>query len=149
MTSPLRPPTPPAAQIRQYSSRKYVKQEVCLYIRTLKPLKTRKEKEELKFKHPGSTTCRNHNDVMVSGITVTELDSDVTMRDVNKPIARKALCTEETIARAFKRNPKSSLSEYSQTFTRIALMLAVIISMLGGVLTVRLSERKKHNWNLI
>ena len=76
-----------------------------MYIRTLKPLKTRKEKEELKFKHPGSTNCRNHNDVMVSGVTVTELDSDVTMRDVNKPIARKRYAPRKQSARAFKRNP--------------------------------------------
>ena len=61
-----------------------------MYIHTLKPLKTRMEKEELKFKHPGSTNCDVIvSDVMVSGVTVTELDSDVTMRDVNKPIARK------------------------------------------------------------
>ena len=78
VTSPLRPPTPPAAQIRQNSGRKYVNKEVCMYIRTLKPLKTRKEKEELKFKHPGSTNCRNHSDVMVSGVIVTSPDSDVT-----------------------------------------------------------------------
>ena len=90
MTSPLRPPTLPAAQIRQNSGRKYVNKEVCIYIRTVKPLKTRKEKEELKFKYPGSTNCDVIvSDVMVSGITVIELDSDVTMRDINKPIARK------------------------------------------------------------
>ena len=91
VTSPLRPPTPPAAQIRQNSGRKYVNKEVCMYIRMLKPLKTRKEKEVLKFKHPGSTNCRNHSDVMVSGVIVASPDSDVTIRDldVNKPIARK------------------------------------------------------------
>ena len=90
VTSPLRPPTPPAAQIRQNSGRKYVNKEVCMYIRTLKPIKTRKEKEELKWQHPGSTNCDVIvSDIMVSGVTVTELDSDVTRQDVNKPIARK------------------------------------------------------------
>ena len=43
VTSPLRPPTPPAAQIRQNSGCKYVNKEVCMYIRMLKPLKTRKD----------------------------------------------------------------------------------------------------------
>ena len=45
VASPPRPPTPPTAQIRQNSGRKYVNKEVCMYIRMLKPLKTRKEKE--------------------------------------------------------------------------------------------------------
>ena len=55
VASPPRTPTPPAAQVRQYSWRKYVKKEVCFYIRTLKPLKTKKEEGKLKFKRPGST----------------------------------------------------------------------------------------------
>ena len=31
VASPPKTPTPPAAQVRQYSWRKYVKKEVCLY----------------------------------------------------------------------------------------------------------------------
>ena len=89
VTSLLWTPKPPKTEVRQCSWRNFARKEVCLYIRTIKPLKTRMEKEELKFEHPGSTNCRNHSDVMVSDITVTELDSDVTVRDVNKPIARK------------------------------------------------------------
>ena len=57
MASPLRPPTPPAAQVRQYSWRKYVKKEVCFYISTLKPLKTTKEERQVEFKRLGSTNC--------------------------------------------------------------------------------------------
>ena len=91
VTSPLRPPTPPAAaQVRQYSWRKYVKKEVCLYIRTLKPLETKKEERKLKVKRPGATNCQNHSDVIVNDVIVTELDSDVISRDivdVNKPVA--------------------------------------------------------------
>ena len=56
------------------------------------------------------------------------------MRDVNKPVARKRYAPKGFL--------KSSLSVYSQTFTKIALMLAVVISILGGVLTVKLPERK-------
>ena len=89
VASPPRPPTPSAAQIRQNSGCKYVNKEVCMYIRTLNPLKTRKEEEELKCKRPGSTNCQNHSDVIVSGVIVTESNGDVTMIDVNKPIARK------------------------------------------------------------
>ena len=141
MTSPPRTPTPPAAQMRQYSWRKYVNKEVCLYIRTLKPLKTRKEKEELKFKRPGSTNCRNHSDVMVSDVTVTELDSDVIRRDINKPVARKRCAPKKHSLVHTKGFLKSTLSMCSQTFTKVALMLAVVISILGGGLNKKLPER--------
>ena len=62
-----------------------------MHIHTLKPFKRRMEKEELKVKHPGSTNCRNHSDVMVSGV-IAELNNDVTIPDlvdVNRPVARK------------------------------------------------------------
>ena len=213
VTSPLRPPTPPAAQMRQYSWRTYVNNEVCLYIRTLKPSKTRKEERKLKDKHlkdfvfkaphqsrEKSVTSRlpsyqksegesysvlcecsnseislfdhvsphtndiytlkllkarkkerevefkslvstNYDDI-VGDIIVTDSNGDVTRRNVNKPIARKRYATKKQSLVHSKGILKSSLSVYSQTFTRIALMLAVIISILGGVLTERLSERK-------
>ena len=117
VTSPLRPPTLPAAQVRQYSWRKYVKKEVCLYIRTLKPLKTRKEEGKLKFKHPGSTNC----DVIVSDVIVTEPDSDAIIRDVevNKPVARKRYAQKHSLV-SKKGFLKSSLSVCSQTFTKVA-----------------------------
>ena len=66
VASPPRTPTPPAAQVRQYSWRKYVKKEVCLYIRTLKPLKTKKEEKKLEFKRP--TSYQNHSDVIVTSL---------------------------------------------------------------------------------
>ena len=52
VASPPSIPTPPAAQMRQYSWHKYVKKEVCLYLRTLKPLKTKKEEGKLEFNVP-------------------------------------------------------------------------------------------------
>ena len=142
VTSPLRPPTPPAAQIRQNSGRKYVNKEVCMYIRTLKPLKTRKEKEELKLKRPGSTNCRNHSDVIVSGVIVTESNGDVTMQDVNKPIARKRYATKKQWLAHSRGSIKSLLRVCSQTFTKAACILAIVISILGGLFNIRLPERK-------
>ena len=62
-----------------------------MHIRTLKPFKSKMEKEELKFKSQESTNCRNHSDVIVSGVIATS-NSDVTIRDivdVNRPVARK------------------------------------------------------------
>ena len=134
VTSPLRPPTPPAAQMRQYSWRKYVKQEVCLYTRTLKPLKTTKEEEKLKFRRLGSTNC---------DVIVTEPDSDIIIRDVevNKPVARKRYAPKKHSLVHAKEFLKSTLSMSSQTFTKVALMLAVVISILGGGLNIELPKQ--------
>ena len=51
VASPPRTLTPPAAQVRHYSFRNYVRKEVCFCIRILKPLETEKEEEKLKDKH--------------------------------------------------------------------------------------------------
>ena len=123
--SPPRTPTPPAAQVRQYSWRHYAKKEVCLYIHTLKPLKAKKEEGDLKFKCPGLTICQNHSDVMV-----------------NKPIVARKRCAQKKHSLVSKNGfLKSTLSVCSQAFTKVALMLAVVISILGGVLNVKLPGR--------
>ena len=107
-------------------------------IYTLKTSKTRKEEEEVMFKCLGSTNCG----VIVSDVIVTEPDSDVIIRDieVNKPVARKRYAQQHSLVHT-KGFLISSLSMYSQTFTKVALILAVVISILGGVLTVKLPER--------
>ena len=170
MASPPRSPTPPAAQVRQYSWRHYAKKEVCLYIHTLKPLKAlqkserenqqysvirdnaelsnselnqlvhvpqyannihtlkplkaRKEGDDLKFKCPGSTSCQNHGDVIV-----------------NKPVARKQYAQKKHSLVSTQGFLKNTLNVCNQTFTKVALMLAVVISILGGVLNVKLPGR--------
>ena len=103
-------------------------------IHTLKPLKTRKEEGEVKFKRPGSTNFQHHSDVTVSDIIV----SDVI---VNKPVARKHYAQKKHSLVHTKGFLKSMLSVCSQTFTKVALMLAVVISILGGVLNVKLPGR--------
>ena len=81
-TSPLRPPKPPRTEIRQYSWRNSTRKEVCMHIRTLKPLKARKNKREVKSRHLEST---NYDVIIASS------NSDVILQNVklNKPIARK------------------------------------------------------------
>ena len=97
-------------------------------IYTLKPSKTRKEQGEVKFKRPGSANCQHTGDVI----------SDVIIRgvDVNKPIARKRYAPKKHSLMHTKEFLKSTLSMCSQTFTKVALMLAVVISILGGGLNM-------------
>ena len=78
-------------------------------IHTLKPLKTRKEEGNLKFKCPGATSCQNSSDVIV-----------------NKPVVARERCTQKKHSLVSKKGfLKSTLSMCSQTFTKVALMLAV------------------------
>ena len=113
-----------------------------MHIHMQKPWKTRKEKEELKLKRPGSTNCRNHSDVIVSGVNVTESNGDVTMEDVNKPIARKRYATKKQSLVHSRGSIKSSLRVCSRTFTKVAFILAILISILGGLCNIKLPERK-------
>ena len=102
------------------------------------------EKEELKLKSQESTNCRNHSDVMVSGI-IAEPDNDVTIRDivdVNRPIARKRYAPRKQSLVHSKGILKSSLRVCSRTFTFIALIFAIVISVVGGLFNIRLPERK-------
>ena len=107
------------------------------YIYTLKLSKARKTKREAKFKYPGTTNC----DVMVSDAITTKANSDVTVRDVNKPITRKRYAQKHSFV-AKNGFIKSSLRVCSRTFTKVALMLAIVISILGGLFNIKLPERK-------
>ena len=104
---------------------------------TLKLSKARKNKREGDFKCLGSTNC----DVMVSDVTVTEANGDVTMRDVNKPIARKRYAQKHSLV-SKQGFIKSSVRVCSQTFTKVACILAIVISILGGLCNIKLPERK-------
>ena len=145
VTSPLRPPKPSRTEVRQYSWRNSTRKEVCMHIRTLKPFKSRMEKEELKCKRPGLTNCPYLSDVMVSGVIIASPDSDVTIRDivdVNRPVARKHYAPRKHLFVHIKEFLKSTLSMCSRTFTFTALVLAIEISVVGGLFNIRLPERK-------
>ena len=105
---------------------------------TLKSSKNRKGKEEVKFKPPGST---NDDDIECD---VIEYDNDAIIRDtdVNKLIARKRYVPKKHSFVHIKEFLKSTLSMCSRTFTFIALILAIVISVVGGLFNIRLPERK-------
>ena len=73
-------------------------------IHTLKPLKTRKEEGEVKFKRPGSTNCQHHIDVIVSDVIV------------NKPVARKHYAQKKHSLVHTKGFLKSTLSVQSNLY---------------------------------
>ena len=156
VTSPLRPPKPSRTEVRQYSWRNSARKEVCMHIRMLKPLEIRKEKEELTFKSQESTNCPNHQevksrhldstnyDVIVSGITVASPNGDVTIRDsdVNRLIDRKRYVPKKRSLMHSVGSFERSLRVCSRTVTFIALLLVIVINVLGGLINIRLYERK-------
>ena len=105
---------------------------------TLKSSKNRKGKEEVKFKPPGST---NDDDIKCD---VIEYDNDAIIRDtdVNKLIARKCYAPKKHSFVHIKEFLKSTLSMCSRTFTFIALILAIEISVVGGLFNIRQPEQK-------
>ena len=81
---------------------------------------------------------------MVSGVIVASPNSDVILRnvEVNTPIARKRYAPRKQSLVHSKGNLKSSLRVCSQTFTFIALILAIVISVLGGLCNKKTAQRK-------
>ena len=81
---------------------------------------------------------------MVSGV-IAEPNNDFTIRDivdVSRPIARKRYAPRKQSLVHSKGILKSSLRVYSRTFTFIALILAIVISIVEGLFNIRLPERK-------
>ena len=108
-------------------------------IYALKTSETRKKEEEVKFKCLGPTNY----DVMVSDVIITKTNSDVILRnvEVNKPIAGKRYVQKHSFM-SEKGFIKSSLRGCSRTFTKITLLLAIVIGVFRGLFNIRLPERK-------
>ena len=127
-----------------------------MYIRILKPLEIRKEKEELTFKSQESTNCLNHQeaesrhsgsttyDGIKCDVIVASSNSDDTLRDVevNKLIARKRYLPR-------KRSLTYSIGSFERLMraciriiTFIVLFVAITTNVLGGLINTRWCERK-------
>ena len=104
---------------------------------TLKRSKAKKKEREAESKHPGST---NYDDIDCD-VIVTEVNGDVTRQDVNKPIARKRYAQKHSFVSKIG-FIKSSLRVCSRTFTKATCILAIVISILGGLGNIKLPERK-------
>ena len=108
-------------------------------IYTLKNSEVKGKEVELKPRHSESTNY----DVIGSGVIIASPDSDVTVREreIKRPVARKRFPRKHSF-RSNLRCSKSLLRVYSQTFTLIALILSIILSIVGGLFNVKLPERK-------
>ena len=104
---------------------------------TLKCPKANTRGQEAESRHPGS----KHYDDIECDVIVAE-NGDVTRPDINKPIARKRYVPRKQSLMYSEGSFKSSLRVCSRTFAFIALLLAIVISVSGGLFNIRLPERK-------
>ena len=111
-----------------------------------------KEREkELMFKSQKSTNCPNHQGAesrhpgsINYDATDDTLNGDVIVRDpdVNRLIARKRYVPKKRSLMHSVGSFERSLRACSRTITFIALLLAIVIKVLGGLINIRLYERK-------
>ena len=143
---------PPKTRKRQYSWRNSSKREICLRIRIFNPLEFRNEREkELTVKIQESTNCkvesrlphRPDDDGMV-----TSSNGDVTIResawnvDENRLVARKRFVPRKRLLPYSVKSFKESLKACSKIVTFIALYLAIVMNVLGGLINIKWYERK-------
>ena len=101
-------------------------------IYTLEPSGSRKKQREIKFKRPGSANCQHSDDVISDGINQEG--------DVNRLVARKRYAPTKHSFVHTKEFLKSTLSICRQSFIQVAVILAVVISILGSGLNTKLSK---------
>ena len=99
-------------------------------IYTLKPSGSRKEQREIKFKRPGSANSQHSDDVISHGINQGG--------DVNRPFARKRYATTKHSFSHTKEFLKATLNICKQSFIQLAVILAVVISLIGSGLNTNL-----------
>ena len=119
-----------------------------MYIRILKPLEFRKEKKELTFKSQESTNCREAESTFPGpdddGM-IASSSGDVTTlwnADVNRLIARKRFVPRKRLLPYSVESFKESLKACSKIVTFIALYLAIVTNVLGGLINIKRYERK-------
>ena len=122
-----------SSEIGLFNHKYQHRNDIC----TQKCPKANKRDQEAKSRHPGST---NYDDIKCDVIVAG--NGDVTRPDLSKPIARKRYVQRKRSLIPSEGSFKSSLRICSRTFTFIALLLATVISVSGGLVNIRLSERK-------
>ena len=99
-------------------------------IYTLKPSDSGKEQRGIKFKRPGSANGKHSDDVISDGINQG--------LDVNRLIARKRYATTKHSFSHTKEFLKATLNICKQSFIQLAMILAVVISLIGSGLNMNL-----------
>ena len=140
VTSPLRPPKTPAAQMRQYSGHIYDREEVCFCIHILKPLKTEKLKDKHRkdgeFTAPHPNREKNITSLLHSGRKAERESQQIsTIGEYNnlgiKPIDRLSCKTNDIytlkLAKA-RKEEKEIRFKYSGSMNYDVMMSDVIVT---------------------
>ena len=133
VTSPPMPPKPARTGRKQYSWRNSSKKEVCMHIRIFNP-----------FKSQESTNCQHKTD---DDGMITSSNSDVTRKavwhtDENRLVARKRLVSRKQLLPFSARSFKAAFKAYNKVVTFVALFLATVTNVLGGLINIIRYGRK-------
>ena len=113
-----------------------------MHIRIFNPWEFRKEKKEATFKSQESMNCRHRTDDVVASS-----NSDVTRKAVCEPdedrlVARKRLMPTEQSLTYLVKNSRKLWKAYKGFISLIAVYLAIIVSIVGGLTKIIRCERK-------
>ena len=145
VTSPLMPPKPARTGRKRYSWQNPSEKDVCMHILIFNPLEFRKEKKELTFKSQESTNCQHRigdDDIIASS------KSDVNLRDtlsdvgINRLVAKKRFMLKEQSLSYLVGSSGKLCKAYKGLVSLIAVYLAIIVSVLGGLTEIIRYERK-------
>ena len=138
---------PPKTRKRRYSWRNSGKREICRHICIFNPLELRNNKEKESMCENKRSTNYREAESTFSGTPdddgmITSLNSDVTIReavwhaDENKLIARKHLVSRKQLLPYSVKSFKEAFKAYSKVVTFIALYLATVTNVLGGLTNI-------------
>ena len=145
VTSPLMPPKPARTERKLYSWRNPSKKDVCMHIRIFNPWEIRKEKKELTFKSQESTNCQHrigNDDIIASSKSDVTRQASLSAVGINRLVARKCLMTTEQLLSSSVENSRKLWKAYKGFISLIAVYLAIIVSVLGGLTKLIRCERK-------
>ena len=139
------PPKPARTGRKRYSWRNPSKKDVCMHILIFNPLEFRKEKKELTFKSQESTNCQHRigdDDIIASSKSDVTRQASLSAVGINRLVARKHLMTTEQLLSSSVENSRKLWKAYKGFISLIAVYLAIIVSVLGGLTKLIRCERK-------
>ena len=116
-----------------------------MHIRIFNPLEFRKEKKELTFKSQESTNCQHRigdDDIIASSKSDVNLRATLSDVGINRLVARKRFMPTEQSLSYLVGSSGKLCKAYKGFISLIAVYLAIIVSVLGGLTEIIRYERK-------
>ena len=153
VTSSPMPPKPARTGRKQYSWQNPPKKDICMHIRIINPWEFRQEKEEMTFKSQGSINCphRANEEVASSNSHVTRkavsAPAVLSVEGLSSLVARKRFLATEYSALSLIDNFRKRWMAFKGFVSVLAIRLAIILGIFGGIMKISRCEGKSHIGN--